>query len=116
MSTGGILHGALLALAALGLVAIPVAVFSFLRFRLWVRECRRQRVLVAEKGKVKLQAPLSDFLTWGRMLKADEASGRVIFHMRGISIAIARPDVDPTPKVEVRKVRRRPWRREGSPA
>jgi hypothetical protein len=101
------------ALAGFGVLGILFGAFSFARFRLWVRECRKQRIMLAEKGKVKLDVPLTEWLAWGKQLRDDEAKGRVVAHFRGVSLAVARPDRSTSPKVTTRKRRhwRRPWKR-----
>lgn len=60
----------------------------------WAYQCQNARIAVAYKRKVKLQAPLVEWLTWINMLDKDQASnGRTVYTMGGTTVAIIRaPD------------------------
>lgn len=58
----------------------------------WARLCKTATIAVAYKRKVKLQAPLTEWLQWTRMLDEDQASsGRTVYHMGGTTVAILHP-------------------------
>lgn len=65
----------------------------------WAEWAHYGRIVIAYKRKIKLNAPLTEFVAWAHMLKDDEGSkGRVIWAMGGASVAIAKSAVPPKPK------------------
>lgn len=90
--------------AALGLAFGAAA---WLLARRWARDCSECRIIIARKGRVVLDAPLTEWLAWNRALPRRERSrGGVIFHDRGIQVALARPKIGaPSAKVEQRTVK-----------
>lgn len=60
----------------------------------WAEWAHYGRIVIAYKRKIKLNAPLTEFVAWAHMLKDDEGSkGRVIWSMGGASVAIAKSAV-----------------------
>lgn len=59
----------------------------------WARLCQRGRIVIAYNRRVQLNAPLTEWLEWTRMLKGDEKStGRVIYRANKMSVAILCPE------------------------
>lgn len=75
----------------------------------WARECQYSRIAIAYKRKVKLQAPLVEWLLWIRKLNEDkDSSGRVIYSLGGTSVAITRTTIPPSKiRLRLRALRRR---------
>lgn len=66
----------------------------------WAEWARYGRIALSYKGKVQLQAPLTEFVAWAHALKADEHSkGRVIWKQGPAACVIAKAAV---PKTESR--------------
>jgi hypothetical protein len=79
---------------ALGLLGWPLGISGWLLARRWDRDCSQCRILIAIKGKVKMDTPLVELLAWNRSLPLRErARGGVIFTHNGVSFALARPKV-----------------------
>lgn len=58
----------------------------------WARLCQRGRIVIAYNRRVQLNAPLTEWLEWTRMLKGDERStGRVVYRANKMSVAILCP-------------------------
>lgn len=66
----------------------------------WARLCQRGRIVIAYNRRVQLNAPLTEWLEWTRMLKGDEKSkGRVIYRANKMSVAILYPEKTDTTTV-----------------
>lgn len=70
----------------------------------WARICQRSRIAIAFKRKVKLQAPLTEYIEWIKMLDQDKDSGgRTIYSAGGTTVIITRADA--TAKLSIRRAR-----------
>lgn len=79
-------------LALLAVAGWFAAIYLGVRLYRWERQLAGARVAVAYKQKVKMDAPLVDWLKWANMLRRDEqARGRVVYRMGGTSVAILKP-------------------------
>jgi hypothetical protein len=86
-----ILELAAFAAAALG---IMFGAAAWLLARRWARDCQECRIIIGRKGKVVLDAPLTEWLAWNRALpKRERSRGGIIFHANGIQVALARPKI-----------------------
>lgn len=85
--------------AALG-IAFGAAAWHLART--WAKDCQECRIIIARKGRVVLDAPLTEWLAWNKALpKRERSRGGVIFHDRGIQVALGRPKIGaPSAKVE----------------
>ena len=91
MSGGLVLE---LAALAFGVAGVTLGVAGWLLARRWARDCAECRILIAVKGKVKLDAPLVEVLAWNRALPHRErARGGIIFQHNGVAFGLARPKV-----------------------
>lgn len=76
----------------LGLVGIGIGYLCLRRHRKWERQLRGARIAVAYKGKVKINAPLSDWLLWAQSLDADKTvTGRTVYKLGMTTVAILKP-------------------------
>lgn len=81
-----------------GLFGLAYAVRFYIELRKWAHLIKYARIVVAYKGKVKLNAPLQEWALWIRMLEEDEASnGRVLYQLGATRIAILRKSFVPDP-------------------
>ena len=69
-------------------IAIAFAIRCYLELLNWARQCQTAQIAVSYKRKVKLNAPLVEWLLWCNQLKPAEENGRVIYSMGGTSVAI----------------------------
>lgn len=75
-----------------GVLGLACGVVFGLRLRAWERQLAGARIAVAYKQKVRLQAPLVEWLTWANMLAKDEQStGRVVYRQASTTVAILKP-------------------------
>lgn len=75
-----------------GIIGLSFGLFCGARLRRWERQLAGARIAVAYKTRVKLEAPLVEWLTWANMLDKDQQSrGRVVYRMGGTSVAILKP-------------------------
>lgn len=84
----------------------------------WARICQSARIAVSYKRKVKLQAPLTEWIAWIRLLDKDkDSAGRVIFSQAGVAIAITRADALLNVRFrEFIRIRRARWYHKRHPA
>lgn len=62
--------------------------------RMWQRDCREARIIIAVKNRVQLDAPLVEWLAWNKALpKRERGRGGIIFQHSGVRVALARPKV-----------------------
>ena len=88
-----------------GLVGVAFGGRCYWELWKWARQCQGARITVAYKRKVKLDAPLLEWLLWVNMLDKDkDTHGRVVYTVGGTTIAI-RKQVKPP-----RKGLRHVWR------
>src|ERR1700722_19877789 len=81
----------------LGVVAVIGWVCCFVngrRLKQWSDFCQHGRIFISYKGKVKLQAPLTEWVLWAKMLDKDQASkGRPVYQMGGTAVGVAKAAV-----------------------
>jgi hypothetical protein len=66
----------------------------------WARQCQHARIVVAYKRKVKLNAPLVEWLLWCNNLDKDkDANGRVIYTVGGTTVALIKKSFVPRRQV-----------------
>jgi hypothetical protein len=76
----------------IGLTGIAFGLECYRRLHEWARLCQHGRIFIAYNNKVKLDAPITEWVQWTRMLKEDEAStGRVIYQANKLRVGIFRP-------------------------
>lgn len=79
-------------IGAAGLAGIAFGVFCGVRLARWERQLAGARIAVAYKQKIRLQAPLIEWLKWCEMLDRDQQStGRVVYRQANTSVAILKP-------------------------
>lgn len=72
-----------------GMVGCTFGLFCALRLYQWERQLRGARIAIAYKGKVKLNAPLIEWIGWINALDKDEKStGRAIYKANATTVAI----------------------------
>lgn len=77
------------AIGVLGLVGVYFGVASYWHLRRWARQMQGARIAISYKRKVKLQAPLQEWMLWCNQLDKDKQSGgRVVYTLGGTSVAI----------------------------
>lgn len=77
----------------IGVTGLVYGTRCYLELRKWAKQCQNARIVVAHKRRVKLNAPLVDWLTWANSLDQDESStGRIVYLNDKTSVAIVRPD------------------------
>jgi hypothetical protein len=76
-----------------GALGILFGAFFALRLYRWEQQLAGARIAVAYKQKVRLQAPLIEWLGWANMLAKDEqSSGRVVYRQASTTVAIIKPN------------------------
>lgn len=76
--------------------------------RKWARMCNNARITIAVKRKVRLNAPITEWITWANQIDQDESTtGRVIFVHREVSIALLRPVSTAKVRTTIKRVRNR---------
>lgn len=75
-----------------GVLGVAFGVRSYVELRKWAKQCKEARIVVAYNRRVKMNAPLVEWLQWCNMLDKDESTtGRVVYMNGKTSIAIVRP-------------------------
>lgn len=81
---------------AFGVIGVVYGLRCYRELWKWARQCQHARIAIAYKGRVKLQAPLVEWLLWCNMLDKDkDSNGRVVYSMGGTSIAITKAVLPP---------------------
>jgi hypothetical protein len=93
-------------LAVVAVVGFAFGVNGWLLARRWQTDCSKCRIIIGRKGKVVLDAPLTEWLSWNKALpKREQSRGGIVFNANGIQVALARPKIGPpTATTEHRKV------------
>jgi hypothetical protein len=79
-------------LAAFGVGGIAFGGICYYELWKWARLCQGARIFIAYNNRVKLDAPLTEWLEWARMLKGDEqAKGRIIYQANKMRVGILNP-------------------------
>ena len=74
-----------------GMLGVALATRNYYKLWQWARECQHARITLAYKGKVKLDAPLVEWMLWCRLLEKDKTSrGRTVYTYGGTQVAIIR--------------------------
>ena len=77
---------------SIGAFGIAIGAASAYRLSRWERLLRRSRIVVAYKGRVKMNRPLLDWLVWARSADKDkQTTGHAIYKMGGTTIAVLEP-------------------------
>jgi len=72
-----------------GVIGIGAAIWFYYHLWRWAREMQHARIAIAYKGKVKVDATLTEWLLWTRQADKDKYSnGRVVFQVQGVRVAI----------------------------
>ena len=78
--------------AAVAIVAIGFAGFTYRELWRWAKQCQNARIAIAYNNRVQLSAPLDEWLGWANQLGSDDASrGRMIYKANKVSVSILRP-------------------------
>jgi len=89
----------------LGAAGLAFGLRCYVELYKWARQCQGARIAIARKGKVRLQAPLLEWLLWTNKLNDDEASsGRVIYRDGNTSVAILKPAKGPDVQMRMARV------------
>lgn len=79
-----------------GLAGVTFGARCYMELRRWARQCQHARIAIAYKQKVKLQAPLVEWLLWINQLDKDsDSTGRVVYRIGGTSVAITKAVIPP---------------------
>jgi hypothetical protein len=100
------LHTLDYAFVAFGVAGILFGINAYVHLWKWARMCQRATIAIAYGGRVKMNAPLTEWLTWCNMLKGSEARGRTVFKMNKMSVSILRPEANMSAKTTFKKIRR----------
>ncbi len=74
-----------------GVFGIAYAVKMYYELWKWARQCQYARIVIAYKGKVRLNAPIQEWMLWTNLLDKDkDSNGRMIYTMGGTSVAIVK--------------------------
>ena len=72
-----------------GIIGLGAALWFYYHLWRWAREMQYARIAIAYKGKVKVDATLTEWLLWTRQADKDKYSnGRVVFQVQGVRVAI----------------------------
>lgn len=83
------------------MAGVAFGVRCYMELRTWARLCQRGRIGIAYRGRVQLNAPLTEWLGWMRLLKDDEKStGRPIYKNGKVSVFILYTDKEDTTTVK----------------
>lgn len=75
-----------------GVAGVAFGAKCYLELRKWAHLCQRGRIFIAYNNRVKLDAPITDWIQWTRMLTKDEQStGRIIYQANKLRVGILRP-------------------------
>lgn len=75
--------------SALAIIGISYGFLCYYKLWKFARQCQQARIVVAQKGRVRLNAPLLEWLLWCNMLDQDkDANGRMILNLSGMSVSI----------------------------
>lgn len=75
-----------------GVCGLGFGLRCYWELRKWAKQCKEARIVVAYNRRVKMNAPLIEWLQWCNMLDKDESTtGRVVYMNGKTSIAIVRP-------------------------
>lgn len=79
-----------------GLFGLAYAGRLYLELRRWAHLIKYGRLVVAYKGKVKMNAPLQEWALWCKMAEQEKGSnGRVVYQLGGTRIAVLRKSFVP---------------------
>ena len=84
------------ALAITTVISTAFAVRFYMELWKWAKQCQRAQIAIAYKRKVKLSAPLVEWLLWCNQLKDKDENGRVVFSLGGTSVAILKGKTPPS--------------------
>lgn len=100
----------------IGVLGFAWGVRFYWELRKWAHLIKYARIVIAYKGKVKLNAPLQEWALWCKMAETDKSSnGRVVYTLGGTRVAILRKSFVPESPMKrlIRKVK--PTRRSDAP-
>lgn len=102
---------------AVGVFGVAYGVRFYWELRKWAYLIKYARIVVAYKGKVKLNAPLQEWALWCKMAEEDKsANGRVVYQMGGTRVAILRKSFVPDTPLKRLVTAFRKMRRPAGPA
>lgn len=105
------------------IVSIAYGVRCYFELRKWAHLIKYSRVVVAYKGKVKLNAPFEEWVLWAQHADREgsgpgpkwKGGGRVLYQLGGTSIAVlSKSFVPDTPILRIYKVVRQRFKRSQS--
>ena len=72
-----------------GVLGVAYSITCYYELWKWARECQHSRIVLTYKGKVKINAPIVEWLLWIRQLDKDkDNNGRVMYTYGGTQVAI----------------------------
>lgn len=84
-----------------GVLGIAYGIRCYWELRKWAHLIKYARIVIAYKGKVKLNAPLQEWALWCKMAEQDKSSnGRVVYTLGGTRVAILRKSFVPDPPIK----------------
>ena len=85
----------------IGLTGFAYGTKFWIELRRWAHLIQYGRLVVAYKGKVKLNAPLQEWALWCKMAeREDKVNGRVIYHLGATRIAVLRKSFVPQTRLQ----------------
>lgn len=70
-------------------VAVAFAIKFYFELWKWAKQCQNARIAIAYKGRVKINAPILEWLLWTNLMDRDkDAKGRQMYGMGGTNIAL----------------------------
>jgi hypothetical protein len=78
-------------------LSVAFAIRCYRELWKWARQCQYARIVVAHKNRVRLNAPLVEWLLWCNQLDKDkDANGRMVYSLGGTSVSIIKKTGVPT--------------------
>lgn len=78
--------------AVLGFTGFAFGAISMTRLAYWHRHLTRIRIVVAYKGRSRINRPIIDWVRWGESADKDKAArGHVIYNVGKTTVAVLEP-------------------------
>lgn len=75
--------------AVIAILSLAFAARCYIELHKWAYQCKRARIVIAYKNKVRLNAPIVDYIKWVNLLDKDkDTNGRPVYMMGGTTVAI----------------------------
>jgi len=87
-----------------GIIGLAFALRCYVELYRWAKLLQGGRIAIARKGRVRLQAPLTEWALWVRNMGKDDDNGRVIYRDGNTSVAILKPARGETVQMRLAKI------------